>query len=146
MGAQSTSMSLGERADDDQMMQTPSDLPNPRYTLRWLCLQHSKQNIGRQGKKPKTFPGYSLALELMKSQPAVNQMLDFTRSWGGGAYLMPYSMVTAIYGQGRIKFPFHPFSAAHSLSFVVPDDSTWLVRDLVSVLWLLLSLFFFFCE
>lgn len=83
MGAQSTSMSLGERADDDQMMWTPSDLPKPRYTLRWLCLQHWKQNIGRQRKKLKTFPGYSLDLMLMKWQPGVKQMFDFTRSWRG---------------------------------------------------------------
>lgn len=34
----------------------------------------------------------------------------------------------------RITFPFHPFSAADSLSFLIPDYSTWLVRDFVSVL------------
>lgn len=145
MGAQSTSMSLGEWADDDQMMWTPSDLPNPRYTLRWVCLQHWRQNIGRQRKNPKTFPGNSLALMIMKSQPDAKQMLDFIRSWRGGAYLMPYSMVTAmLWPRKRITFPFHPFSAAHSLSFLVPDDCAWLVRDLVCFLTSSVTHFFFF--
>lgn len=83
---------------------------------------------------------------LIKSQPDVKQMLDFTRSWTEGAYHLPYSMVTAIlWPRKRITFPFLHFSAAHFLSFLVPDDSAWFVRDLVSVLWLLLlpTLFFF---